>query len=234
MKVGQAGATDNPKGSDLPGLREQLRTIILAKMAADTAHDIAHLDRVWVNAQSIVAGEGSGDLRLLLAAAYLHDLVNLPKNRPDRAGASRLAAEKAGPILVQLGFRETDLNAVQHIIAAHSYSAGLVPKTIEAKILRDADRLDALGAIGVARTFAVAGSLDLKIYGANDPFAQHRNLDDTQFALDHWQVKLLGLAHGLITQTARTLAQQRLKFMHLYLAQISDEIGVKIPPEWRD
>ncbi|MFT4715172.1 MAG: hypothetical protein ACI861_001718 [Paracoccaceae bacterium] len=214
-------------------LRDQLRAISRAEMAVDAAHDIAHLDRVWINVQRIVAGEDTGDLRLLLAAAYLHDLVNIPKNSPDRARASTLAAEQATPFLAQLGFDELDRAKVQHIIAAHSYSGGIAPLTIEAKILRDADRLDAIGAIGVARTFAVAGLNGQTLYDNDDPFAQRRALNDRQFSLDHWRVKLLGLADGLQTETAQNIAADRLDFMHGFLKQISSEINVELPKAWR-
>jgi len=214
-------------------LKEQLRTIILAEMATDPAHDIAHLDRVWANAQKISAGEDEGDLRLLLAAAYLHDMVNVPKNSPDRGKASRMAANASQPILTRLGFSAPDQESVHHIITAHSYSGGVPPETIEAKILRDADRLDALGAIGVARSFAVAGGLGLAIYDADDPFAQHRTLNDKLFALEHWRVKLLGLGEGLLCKTARKMAQERLEFMQCYLNQLSKEIGAEVPENWR-
>jgi uncharacterized protein len=217
----------------LQNLRGQLRAIIQIEMSMDAAHDIAHLDRVWANAQQIAAGEGQGNLRLILAAGYLHDLVNLPKDNPNRTRASTLAAKAALPVLEGLGFSDQDQKAVQHIIAAHSYSAGIAPVTVEAEILRDADRLDAIGAIGVARTFAVAESMDLALYAPSDPFAVRRDLDDRQYALDHWRVKLLGLGEGLLTQTAQRMARQRLDFMQSFLDQLGVEIGVEVPNNWK-
>jgi len=125
-------------------LREALRKIAHKQMQQDPAHDLAHLDRVWANAQVIARDEGDVDLRVLLAAAYLHDLVNLPKDAPNRTQASSLSAEAAAPILHDLGFSEAGIAAAGHAITAHSFSAGITPENIEAKILRDADRLDAL------------------------------------------------------------------------------------------
>ncbi|GAF96412.1 unnamed protein product, partial [marine sediment metagenome] len=166
-------------------------------MVVDSAHDLAHLDRVWMNASMIA--NGSGDSWVLMAASYLHDLVNLPKNDPNRELASRQSAEKAAPYLVSLGFSPIQIKTTQHAIAAHSFSAGIAPETFEAKVLRDADRLDSLGAIGIARTFLVAGAIGLPLYDPTDPFAQNRVLDDGKYSLDHWQIKLLKLPDGMIT-----------------------------------
>lgn len=199
-------------------------------MATDPAHDLAHLDRVWVNAQAIA--DGRADLRVLMAASYLHDLVNLPKNDPDRHLASGHSADQAAPLLHELGFTPAEIDATQHAIAAHSFSAQIPPETPEAKILRDADRLDALGAVGIARTFAVAGALGRALYDASDPFAEHRPLDDLQFSIDHWRVKLLVLPDDMLTEKGRTLAQERANRMLRFLEEFAGEIGASIPPDW--
>lgn len=191
-------------------------------MVLDSAHDLAHLDRVWMNAQAIE--DGTGDPHVLMAACYLHDLVNLPKDDPDRAFASRKSAEIAGPILENFGFTSEQIKTTQHAIEAHSYSAGIAPQSVEAKVLRDADRLDALGAIGIARTFLVAGALGLPLYDSDDPFAQHRTPDDHRFSLDHWQIKLLKLPDGMITNKGRALAGVRVKVMQRFLEDLSGEI----------
>jgi len=199
-------------------------------MAQDSAHDLAHLDRVWANVQAI-AGEGT-DLTVLLAASYLHDLVNLPKDSPERARASTLAAEEAAPILRALGFDEGRVTATQHAIAAHSFSAGIPPETEEARILRDADRLDALGAIGIARCFAVSGALDRPLYDPEDPFAAARALDDTRQTLDHFRTKLLNLPAGMLTARGREIADARARRMIGFLEDLGAEIGAPLPPDW--
>ena len=181
-------------------LRAKLRAIIKREMEQDPAHDIAHLDRVWANAHRIARSETGVNLKVLLAGAYFHDLVNLPKDAPNRALASTLSAEKAAPFLQDLGFSVEDLAAAQHVIAAHSYSAGIEPESFEAEILRDADRLDALGAIGIARCFVVAGALGRTLYDLDDPFAEVRDLNDLAFAIDHWKVKLLSLPEDMLTE----------------------------------
>jgi uncharacterized protein len=206
-------------------LRDRLRAIAAQEMVQDSAHDLAHLDRVWTNAQTIAKGEGSVDLPVLCAAAYLHDLVNLPKDAPDRARASALSADAARPHLAALGFDVQRIDAACHAIVAHSFSAGITPQTPEAAILRDADRLDALGAIGIARAFAVSGALDRALYHPDDPFAMHRAPDDGAFALDHWPAKLLRLPDGMATGTGREMARARIAVMLRFARDLAGEIG---------
>lgn len=214
-------------------LRAALREVVAERMASDAAHDLAHLDRVWANCQDIAAGEDASDRRVLLGATYLHDLVNLAKNDPQRDQASRLAAEEAGPVLHALGFSEMEVAAIQHAIETHSYSAGLEPRSLEARILQDADRLDAIGAIGIARTFAVAGVLSLTLYDPQDPFAEHRDLNDRRWALDHWPVKLFRLPDTMTTKTGRAMAQARVDQMRQYAKGLAQEIGKPLPDTWR-
>ncbi|HTE27951.1 HD domain-containing protein [Flavitalea sp.] len=160
----------------------------------DSAHDIYHLHRVWRNCQHINSGEGDkGDLLILLTAAYFHDLVTTPKNHSSRELASLLGAEKTADILNQIfeDFPREKIIGVSHAIHAHSFSANIETNTIEAKILQDADRIEALGATGIARLFYTAGKMNGLLYNADDPLGLHRKLDDKNFALDHIEVKLL-------------------------------------------
>lgn len=211
-------------------LRQRLRALVADRMTQDPAHDLAHLDRVWVNARTIA--NGMADQRVLLAASYLHDLVNLPKNDPDRHMASRQSAEAAAPILREFGLSEPEIAAAGHAIAAHSYSAGIPPETAEARILRDADRLDALGAIGIARNFSVSGSLGRALYDPADPFCERRAPDDARFSLDHWRIKLLSLPEDMLTDAGRRLARKRVLLMLRFLYDFAEEIGTDLPPVW--
>ena len=215
----------------LANLRTWLRGIVAQRMQADPAHDLAHLDRVWRNAQAIA--DDQADMRVLMAACYLHDLVNLPKNDPNRHLASRKSAQMSESILDDLGFDAPSIHATQHAIEAHSYSANIPPRSPEARILRDADRLDALGAIGIARCFTVAGALDRTLYDLDDPFAENRNLDDLTFAIDHWKIKLLDLPSGMLTQSGRDLATARVSVMLGYLEALAEEIGRPVPDHWK-
>ncbi|MFB9951247.1 HD domain-containing protein [Rhizobium puerariae] len=188
-----------------------------ATQGDDGSHDIAHILRVFKNAMRIHAREG-GNGTVLAAAVLLHDCVAVEKNSPLRSQASRLAAEKASAILAELGWPEADVSAVAHAVAAHSFSANITPETLEAKILQDADRLDAIGIVGAARCFYIAGRMGSSLYDPADPLARERPLDDKSFAIDHFEVKLFKLADGFGTATGRTLAAER----HERLKQIRD------------
>lgn len=195
-----------------------------AKGPADGAHDLGHLARVWANAQAIAAVEG-GDLTILLAAAYFHDYINLPKSAPNRDQASRLSAAAAAPLLLAEGLTPAQVQAVAHAIEAHSFSAGIPALTGEARILQDADRLEALGAIGIARCFAVTGQLGGGLFDQTDPMAQHRPLNDRAFALDHFEVKLLRLPVQMQTVTGREMAKERADWMRSFRERLLAEAG---------
>ncbi len=189
----------------------------------DGSHDAAHLIRVWKNALRIHGSEG-GDLRIIAASVLLHDCVSVEKNSPDRAQASRLAAEKAFEVLDALGWRTMEITAVAHAIVTHSFSANIPPESLEAKILQDADRLDAIGMVGVARCFYIAGRLGSGLYDPFDPAAADRPLDDKRYAIDHFQTKLFKLAEGFQTETGRRLAAARDKSLRDFLSAFMDEI----------
>ncbi|MBT1714656.1 phosphohydrolase [Enterobacter dykesii] len=190
----------------------------------DTAHDISHFRRVWMTAQKIMADQAVEPL-VILTACYFHDIVSLPKNHPERSQSSRLAALKTCDIL-RRDFPEfpPEHAAVAHAIEAHSFSAGIAPQSMEAKIVQDADRLEALGAIGLARVFAVSSALGVPLFDADDPFADARILDDRAFALDHFQTKLLRLPDTMQTEMGRELARHNADFLIQFMAKLSAEL----------
>lgn len=191
----------------------------------DGAHDLGHLHRVWANAQTIAAGESGADLEVLEAAAYFHDAVNLPKNSPDRARASTLSADLARQVLPGLGFPVAKLEAVAHAIAAHSFSANIPAETLEARILQDADRLEALGAIGLARLYHIGGQMGGGLFHPDDPLALNRPLDDKAHALDHLEVKLFPLVARMQTATGRAMAETRAERLRRHRADLLEEAG---------
>lgn len=201
------------------------RLLPLLDAGNDGSHDTAHLARVWANARAIQAEEG-GDAELLAAAVLLHDCVHVEKSSPLRSRASRLAAERARGLLATLGWEAGRIAAAAHAIEAHSFSAGLAPETLEARILQDADRLEALGAIGIARLFYTAGRMGSLLYDPADPRAGHRPLDDRAFAIDHFRAKLLKLEGGFQTPTGRRLAQERTRLVAEFLVAFEAEIGL--------
>jgi len=190
--------------------------------APDPAHDIGHIKRVVASCKAIAAIEG-GDLDVLVPAAWLHDIVNLPKDSPQRAQASSMAADAACSKLRSHSLPDSILAGIHHAICAHSFSANIPATTIEAKILQDADRLDALGAIGIARCFAVSGILGRTLFDTADPLAQARAPDDSVYGLDHFAVKLYKIAETLQTPAARNMAATRIAFMRSFAEQIATE-----------
>jgi uncharacterized protein len=206
----------------------QPRLEALARAAAgdaDGAHDINHLHRVWGNARRLLADHTEADALVVLAACYLHDLVNLPKNHPERHLASRQAAQLATTQLAALDFPVALLPGVAHAIETHSFSAGLSPETIEAAIVQDADRLDALGAVGLARLFYTAGRMASALAHPDDPLALQRDPDDRAYALDHVAVKLAHLPASMRTAAGRKLGQARLDWLLAFRATFVAEWG---------
>lgn len=191
--------------------------------ADDGAHDLNHLHRVWQSAQQLLAANPAADAQVVLAACYLHDLVNLAKDHPERHLASQQAAELACRQLAAMAFPTTKLAAVGHAIAAHSFSAGIEPQSLEAKIVQDADRLDALGTVGLARLFYTAGRLGSALAHPDDPLSQRRPLDDKAYALDHIAVKLATLPATMQTAAGRRLGEERLCWLEAFRATFVDE-----------
>jgi uncharacterized protein len=171
----------------------------------------------------MLAEHDEADSMVVQAACYLHDIVNLPKNHPDRARASTHAASLACEKLTEAGFPTEKLPAVAHAIEAHSFSAGIAPVTMEAKIVQDADRLDALGAIGLARLFYTAGRMGSSFAHPDDPLAQHRPLDDKQFALDHIEAKLATLPGTMQTAAGGKIAATRFAMLQAFREQFVAE-----------
>ncbi|HBM3057258.1 TPA: phosphohydrolase [Klebsiella oxytoca] len=191
----------------------------------DAAHDISHFRRVWATAQQL-AEESDADRLVILTACYFHDIVSLAKNHPERSRSSAMAAEQTLTILQSdfPYFPPERYAAVLHAIEAHSFSAGMAPRSEEAKIVQDADRLEALGAIGLARVFAVSGALNNILFDADDPFADRRELDDKKYALDHFQCKLLRLPETMQTEKGRAMALHNARFLVQYMAKLSAEL----------
>lgn len=201
------------------------RLVPLVAGGDDGSHDVGHLARVWANARVILAVEG-GDGEVLVASVLLHDCVHVEKSSPLRSQASRLAAERGRGILGEMGWERSRIEAVAHAIEAHSFSAGIAPVTVEARILQDADRLEAIGAIGVARCFYTAGRMGSALYDRDDPRGERRGYDDRAFAIDHFRTKLLTLEGGFQTATGARLARERTQFLADFLAAFEGEIGL--------
>jgi uncharacterized protein len=178
----------------------------------DGSHDIHHINRVTRTAEHLAKEEKANEL-VVVVAALLHELVNVPKNSPDRSKASTFSAERAMQILKEMDFPSEHMENVYHSIQAHSFSANVQTRTLEAKCVQDADRYDAIGAFGLARTFDISGQFRSAILEEDDPAAENRALDDKKYCLDHFKVKLFTLADTMKTQSGKKRANELTDFL---------------------
>ncbi|HHE0472205.1 TPA: HD domain-containing protein [Vibrio parahaemolyticus] len=193
------------------------------EMQVDAAHDKEHVKRVVKTAKQL-CDEENADIAIVLPAAYLHDCFTYPKDHPNRKQSSAIAAKKAIAYLESIQYPQHYHDAIAHAIEAHSFSANIRPNTLEAQIVQDADRLDALGAIGVTRCIQVSTHFNAQLYNDDDMFAKERELNDKQFTVDHFQTKLFKIVDTMNTESAKLEANKRKAFMQTYLKQLHDEV----------
>ncbi|MEL6342844.1 MAG: HD domain-containing protein [Myxococcota bacterium] len=207
-----------------------LWSLVEPTLAEDTdlAHDAEHVLRVYRWAIRLAADAGvSPDLAG--AAALVHDLVNIPKESADRPLGSELSAAAGAEVLPRAGYGSDEVAAVVEAVRTCSWSRGRSPTSALGAVLQDADRLDAIGAVGIARNFACAQAMASRgvsgrFYDPVDPIAQaDRPLDDRRNAADHYRVKLLKLADTMHTPAARAEAAKRHAFMVAFLDQLAHE-----------
>lgn len=191
---------------------------------ADSGHGMDHVKRVVVNAAQLAASE-KANLDVVMPAAWLHDCVFIPKNSPLRSQASRIAAEAASEFLTSISYPAPLIAEIHHCIVAHSFSANVPCQSLEAMVVQDADRLEALGAIGIARCLMTGGAMKQRLYHPTDPFPTSREPEDTVQSIDHFFAKLFKLPKTMETDTGLRIAQSRVDFMIQFLRQLASEIG---------
>ena len=189
----------------------------------DGAHDLAHILRVARLAGRIAEAEGA-DAVVAIAGALLHDLVYRPKNHPESSRTAELSAELAAAWCAEIPALAPKAGAIVHAIAAHSWSGATDAETLEARVVQDADRLEALGAIGIARVFATGASFHSSLWHPEDPWAERRELDDKAYTLDHFFRKLLKLSDHMTTDEGRRLAETRQETLRAYLDALRAEL----------
>lgn len=205
--------------------RARLESIAWRRMAGMApGHDVEHARRVVALVRRLLESHPEADADVVEAAAWLHDTGF----RGRRAGkhailSARIAAEE----LPALGFTKKQVALACTIIEQHSYSKHFEATTIEGQLIQDADRLDAMGAIGIARVFSDVK--ERRIYGPEDPFAVSRDLDDVRYSLDHFLIKILRLADYLHTKEAKALAEPRVKTIRAFMKALAEELGY--PPD---
>jgi len=199
---------------------ENLKKIAKKKLQNnDPAHDFEHIMRVYRNAEKICKIE-NGNKKLILSAVLLHDII---KNK-NQINSALKSAKLAEIILKENHFSSDEIMVISDAIKDHSFSKNKIPSTPEGKILQDADRLDAIGAIGLARVFSFSGSNNRPFYDPKDPFSKNRNLNDNKWALDHFFEKLLKLEAKMNTKTGKLLAKRRTKTLKNFLKEMKNEI----------
>lgn len=193
------------------------------QMGQSAGHDWGHIERVVRNA-AVLAEEEEADRLVVELAAVTHDVVNLAKDDPRRSKASTLSAERVAQWL-DGKLEEERIALIYEAVKCHSFSAGFVPQSLEAQVVSDADNLDAIGAIGIARAFECGGALGRITMSSVDPFCREREPDDSEFGLDHFYTKLLVLGERFYTKSGKQRAKQRISFMKTYLAELAREVG---------
>jgi uncharacterized protein len=193
----------------------------------EPAHDFFHVERVVLNALAIARGEelGRDVVAAAATAALLHELFTLPKNHPDSSRAGDTCAVRARELLEHNDAPAQLVEAASAAIRDHSFSKGVVPEAPVSRVLQDADRLDAIGAIGLARMWATCADMKRPFYAPDDPFCESRAPDDKLWGLDHVFKKLLTIPERLHTEAARAMAAERMVFVNAFVAQLRSELG---------
>jgi uncharacterized protein len=205
-------------------LLARLRAVAEARATSEPAHDFAHVLRVTESARRIAEAEGAR-LDVVLPATLLHELFNYPKGHPESSRSGDVCAEHALAVLAEEGVAADLAAAIATCIREHPFSRGIVPQTLEGKVVQDADRLDSIGAIGIARCMASCAQMKRPFYSPVDPFCRTREPSDKEWGIDHFYKKLLRIPEVLHTPAARAMAEERVAVMTAFLAQLEREIA---------
>ena len=210
---------------------EKIAGVIRQKLEGEgSGHDWWHIYRVWKMARHI-GNEENADMFVIELTALLHDIADWKFNDGDDTVGPRVARE----ILVTHGVPENITNHVCEIISTMAFKGAGVKtemQTLEGKVVQDADRLDAVGAIGIARTFAYGGHKGRAMYNPEQKPVMHQTkeeyIQNEGPTINHFYEKLLLLKDRMNTQTAKRLAEGRHRFMEEYVDRFFKEWGGKI------
>lgn len=180
-----------------------------------TGHDYYHIERVVMNARKILKTE-QADRFLVELGAWLHDLGDHKLHEGIDKSEKLITT-----FLKSLTVDQPLINKIVEIVSQVSFSKGQKPSSIEAKIVQDADRLDAIGAVGIARCFAYGGSKERILYSPDD-------FERKNSSVQHFYDKLFKLKDLMNTESARLMARQRHSFMEEYIAEFYNEVQSEI------
>lgn len=191
---------------------------------AESAHDFDHVLRVLALAEKLARAEGA-DVEIVHTAALLHDIARADE---DTTGGdhAQMAAGRAKEILRARGVAPATIDAIAHVIESHRFRTNAPPQTIEAQVLFDADKLDSIGAIGVARAYQVSGALNQHLWSevAPDAMATRQQRNSNHSAYAEFVVKLSKVRERLFTATARKIADDRHAYMSEFFGRLEKEI----------
>lgn len=209
---------------------KKIEKIAAAKFSsASSCHNWDHVQRVYELAQVLAKKEGA-DLTVVRVAALLHDIKRAEEAASKYKICHAIAGgQAAAKILRKLGLDEDFVAAVKHCIEAHRYRNNIKPRTIEAKVLSDADKLDALGAIGVGRAFLWSGRYGLRLHNTSKKSILTNNPYDKNHSFyAEYQVKLRFLKNKMFTRAGRKIARERTAFMAAFIKRLDREIKGKL------
>ena len=193
---------------------------------APPAHDWHHVRRVETLAETLIDRHASDDIdeRVVTLAVYLHDIGREREARGEIDDHATWGAREAGRILEAVGADAATIDAVRHCVRAHRYSNDIDPETLEARLVSDADDLDALGAVGLARVFAHGGAAGSPIHDPAVPVGEDETAAGaTQY--NHLHKKILELPDRLYTEVGRELADERARFVREYVDRFDAELA---------
>lgn len=189
----------------------------------DPSHDFQHAFRVYQLAKKIGLVE-KADMDILIPAALFHDIIIYQKNDPRSKNETIESAALAKEILQKTkGYPQKKIEKVVECISQCSFSKGIMPDLLEGKILQDADRLEATGAISIMRTFSSGGQMNRSFYDPTDPFCKKGSVPGRS-SLDLFYKRLLVVEKGMHTNLAKRIAKRRTLFLKKFLSELRIEL----------
>ncbi len=190
------------------------------------SHDWNHVQRVLNLSQKLSKKIGA-DLEIVKLSALLHDIGRNKEDKGEIKDHANWGARKSKEILKKIGINKEDITRVEHCIESHRYQNSIEPNTIEAKIISDADNLDALGAVGIARVFSYGGENNYPMHDPKIPMEKDNSeMGETQ--INHLKKKILNIKERIYTKEAKKIANSRHKYVKKFIKRFEREYSGEI------